>query len=62
MIIEIAPNYELFVKILLAVWILKGIGNILAGILHIDSRREKAGNVEFIAGIIMLLIVIWVSL
>jgi len=60
--IEIAPNYELFIRILFAVFILKGIINILAGIMQVNLRREKAGCGELIVGIIILLIAIWVSL
>jgi hypothetical protein len=59
--ITIAPDYDLFLKILLALWVLRGMFNLVGGIVGMDlPKREKAGAIEIIFGIVVLLSVAWI--
>lgn len=61
MVINITPDYNLFIQILFVLWILKGIIAILCGMVQADKlQRDKYGMLEVIGGSIVLILSVWV--
>jgi len=61
MIVELAPDYGLFVKILFVVFIFKGIVSIIVGISQADKpNRDKYGIIEVLDGGIVLILALLV--
>jgi len=59
MSILIDPNYDLFVKILFALWVLKGLVNAGNGVMGtVILVRDSHGGLEIIAALIMFIVVI----
>jgi len=59
--IIIEPDYDLFVQILFALWILKGILNIGIGMTQSKIPiRIKAGGPELVTGLIILCLAAWI--
>ena len=57
----ITPDYELFVKILFVMYVLRGVVLFVVGILHIEhEQRYDEGTA--VVGIILLLLALWVML
>ena len=59
MIIELAPDYDLFVKILFVAWVVSGVLYILGGLMQVE-RSDRCGIAEVIFGMVMLLSTLWV--
>lgn len=63
MIIELSPNYELFIQILLGLWVLRAVLSILCGVLKSEKlQRDRYGGIEIIEGGIFLLLAVWVMI
>lgn len=61
MILEIAPDYDLFVAILFAWWVICGILNVIYGALQSENpHRDHFGSIEIIKGGVLLLLAAWV--
>lgn len=61
MIVELAPDYDLFVKILFVVFVFKGVISIIVGISQADKpNRDKYGIIEVLDGGIVLVLALWV--
>lgn len=61
MMIEIAPDYDLLMMIILVAWILNGIINLLCGLLQTENEhRDHFGGTEIIKGAGLLLLAAWV--
>lgn len=61
MILEIAPDYELLMAIILVCWVLNGLLNVVNGLLQVKkSHRDKCGCIEILTGGIVLLLAAWV--
>ena len=63
MIIELSPNYELFIQILLGLWVLRAVLSIICGVLKREKlHRDRYGGIEIIEGGILLLLAVWVMI
>lgn len=63
MMIELSPNYELFIQILLGLWVLRAVLSIICGILESEKlQRDRYGGIEIIEGGIFLLLAVWVMI
>ena len=61
MIIELSPNYELFMQILLGLWVLRAVLSIACGALESEKpQRDRYGGIDIIEGGIFLLLAVWV--
>lgn len=61
MIIDLSPDYNLFLKILLVWWILRGIVLILAGLAHVKKdKSDTYGIFDVVGGIMFLVLIAWV--
>ena len=59
----IVPNYELFVQIFFAMFVLRGIVYLVAGLAEVDRpRSDKCGGTEILVGFVTLLLAAWVVL
>lgn len=61
MAIDITPDYNLFIKIIFVIWVLKGIICILCGLTQAEKlNRDKYGMIEVVDGVIVLILTTWV--
>jgi len=61
MIIDITPNYQLFIQILFVLWVLRHILLVGLGVAQAEiTTRDKYGAYDIISGIIGLLLVMWI--
>ena len=61
MMIELSPNYELFVQILLVMWVLRGVFSVVYGALEAEKpKQDRYGSIDIIMGFVYLLLVTWV--
>lgn len=61
MIIELSPDYDLFIKILFVFWVSIGFLKLLAGVLQADRpNRDKYGIIEVMVGGLVLMLALWV--
>ena len=61
MILDITPNIELFVWLVIIAWVVNAVCNILCGLLQVEkNHRTHYGYTEVIAGTLSLGVVIWV--
>jgi hypothetical protein len=56
-IIELAPDYDLFVRILFVLWVFVGFSKFILGLAHIDRpNMDKYGFIEVLdGGFVMIL-------
>ena len=63
MIIELSPNYELLMQILLVLWVLRAVLSIAGGVLKLEKpQQDRYGGIDIMAGGIFLLLVVWVMI
>ena len=61
MIIELAPDYDLFIKILFVLWVFTGLLKLLVGVAQADRpSRDKYGIIEVMDGGLVLMLALWV--
>ncbi len=61
MIIDITPDYNLFIQILFVLFILRGIGRVWLGLAEADIvKRDKYSVIDIIIGGFELILVVWV--
>lgn len=62
MILNIEPNYELFVQILFAFYILKAALSLIVGLTGVErwENGKHYGIIEALTGLIMMVIILWV--
>ncbi len=58
--IDITPNYDLMLILMLGLWIAKGIVNILMGVSRTEQNTNAHGTVDVIAGLVGLSLAAWV--
>ena len=59
----ITPDYEMFMRILFAMFILRGASLFILGIANIEQdHRDRYGVPEILFGIVLLLLALWVVL
>ena len=58
--IDITPNYELMMSIILVLWILVGAINILQGIKRTERTTAPHGSLDIIGGLLCLCFAAWV--
>lgn len=63
MIIELAPDYDLFVKMFFVLWVLSGTLKVCVGVVQADKpNRDTYGIIEvFDGGLVLLLSVLVIS-
>ncbi len=61
MIIDLSPDYNLFLNIILVLFVLTSVINIIVGLAGLDkNNRRTYGLIEVVSGIVGLLLVAWV--
>jgi hypothetical protein len=61
--ITIAPDYDLFLAIVFAMFGLRGVVYLFAGLLEIEKpKSDKCGGTEILVGCVVLLLAAWVIL
>jgi hypothetical protein len=61
--ITIAPDYDLFLVIAFAMFGLRGVVYLFAGLLKIEKpKSDKCGGTEILVGCVVLLLAAWVIL
>ena len=63
MILELAPDYDLFLKVLFWMWVIRGMSYLINGLFRIEiPKRESYGWEEACTGILMLSLATIISL
>ena len=63
MIIDLTPDYNLFLNLLLVFFVIKSVVHIVVGLAQSEIlKRDRYGSFDIIFGIIILLVVAWVVL
>ena len=63
MILELAPDYDLFLKVLFWMWVIRGVLYLISGLFHIEiPKRESSGWEEVCVGILILSLATIISL
>ena len=63
MIIDLTPDYDLFLNLLLVFFVIKSVVHIVVGLAQSEIlKRDHYGSFDIIFGIIILLVVAWVVL
>lgn len=63
MIIDLSPDYNLFLNMILVLFFVTSVVNILVGLVRSEKlKRETYGLIEVVSGIVGLVLIAWVVL
>lgn len=63
MTIDLSPNYELFLNVILVLFLITSVVNIVVGLSRSEKiRRDTYGLIEVVSGLIGLIMIAWVMI
>ena len=60
MVVSITPDYDLFIRIIFVIWVIKGVLQFIVGMARTEKYiSEKYNGLDALAGAVTLIIIIW---